>query len=176
MRKDQIWLARPATSSFPYHKWLLDRGSLTSRIRERCGDFSLRRVRQERGKITPDERKILGLRAQRLALVREVLLYCGRTPVVFAHSALDARFLEGAWRNVATMGSKPLGAALFADARVKRMPLHFKKLTPHHALYQRACHVLSDPPPFLWARRSLFQRDHAPLLVTEVFLPGILSL
>lgn len=176
MRKDQLWLVRPPTSPFPYHAWLLDRGSLTTRIRERCRKFSLRRVRQELGKITPDERRILGLRAPRLALVREVLLHCGKTPVVFAHSALDARFLEGPWRNLATMGDKPLGAALFADARVKRLPFHFKKLGPHHALYRRACRVIPNPPPFLWARRSLFRRDHAPLLVTEVFLPGILEL
>lgn len=176
MRKDQIWLVRPATSSFPYQKWLLDRGSLTSRIKERCRDFSVRRIRQELGKITSDEQRILNLRAQRLALVREVLLYCGATPVVFAHTALDARFLHGPWHSVATMGNKPLGAALFADARVKRMPLHFKKLTKHHALYERACRTMRSPPPFLWARRSLFRRDHAPLLVTEVFLPGILEL
>jgi chorismate--pyruvate lyase len=176
MRKDQIWLVRPPTSPFPYQEWLLDRGSLTSRIRSRCDDFSVRRLRQERGKIATDERKILGLRANCLAVVREVLLYCGATPVVFAHSALNSRYLQGAWRNVATMGSKPLGAALFADARVKRMPLHFKKLTPHHTLYKRACAVVSNPPPFLWARRSLFERAHAPLLVTEVFLPGILEL
>lgn len=176
MRKDQIWLVRPATSSFPYQQWLLDRGSLTRRIRERCDDFSVHQIRQELGKITPDERRILGLRAPRLALVREVLLYCGETPVVFAHTALDARFLHGAWRSVATMGNKPLGAALFADAQVKRLPLHFKKLTKHHALYGRACRTMKNPPPFLWARRSLFRRRGAPLLVTEVFLPGILAI
>ncbi|MGH8729170.1 MAG: chorismate--pyruvate lyase family protein [Burkholderiales bacterium] len=176
MRKDQIWLIRPPVSCFPYQEWLLDRGSLTARIKERCRDFSVRKIRQEPAKLATDERRILGLRAQRLALVREVLLYCGETPVVFAHSALDARFLHGPWRSVATMGNKPLGAALFADARVKRMPLHFKKLTKHHALYARACRTVKRPPPFLWARRSLFRRGDAPLLVTEVFLPGILKL
>jgi chorismate-pyruvate lyase len=36
--------------------------------------------------------------------------------------------------------------------------------------------VLSDPPHRLWARRSLFYLGDAPLLVTEVFLPGILQL
>ena len=35
---------------------------------------------------------------------------------------------------------------------------------------------LSDLPPRLWARRSLFYLHDAPLLVTEVFLPGILLL
>jgi chorismate--pyruvate lyase len=176
MQRDQIWLIRPPTSCFPYQEWLLDRGSLTTRIKERCRDFSVRRIHQDLAKITTDERRILGLRAQRLALVREVLLFCGKSPVVFAHTALDPRFLDGVWRSVATMGSKPLGAALFADARVKRLPLHFKKLTKHHALYEHACKTMKNPPSFLWARRSLFRRDHAPLLVTEVFLPGILDL
>jgi chorismate-pyruvate lyase len=30
--------------------------------------------------------------------------------------------------------------------------------------------------PRLWARRSVFSREGAPLLVTEVFLPGVLAL
>lgn len=109
-------------------------------------------------------------------LVREVYLVCRRTPVVFAHSVADPRSLRGAWRRLAQLGSRPLGAALFADPRVKRYPLRQQKLTPHHELYRRACATLGVRPPFLWARRSLFALHKSPILVTEVFLPDILKL
>jgi chorismate--pyruvate lyase len=74
------------------------------------------------------------------------------------------------------LGNKPLGAALFADPQVKRSPLQFKKLSRRHELYRRACRILPEPPAHLWARRSVFTLQRQPILVTEVFLPGILEL
>jgi chorismate--pyruvate lyase len=77
---------------------------------------------------------------------------------------------------VRTLGSKPLGALLFAHPLVEREPLHYKSLRNTHPLYQRAVKPLKDPPRRIWARRSLFYLHDAPLLVTEVFLPNILLL
>ncbi|MBI2508838.1 MAG: chorismate lyase [Betaproteobacteria bacterium] len=111
-----------------------------------------------------------------MVLVREVRLYCGKTPVVFAHSVVRRRDLRGPWRALAGLGARPLGAALFANLRARRYPLRFRKLTARDELYRRACAALPDPPPALWARRSLFTLRGSPILVTEVFLPGILGL
>ena len=111
-----------------------------------------------------------------MAWVREVYLVCRRTPVVFAHSVIDPRALDGAWRRVTRLGNRPLGAALFADPRIRRFPLRQKKLNRSHPLYARACAALRVRPPHLWARRSLFMLRGMPILVTEVFLPGILKL
>ena len=111
------------------------------------------------------------------ALVREVCLYCDRKPVVFAHSVIKAAHLRGAWRRVTRLGNRPLGAALFADPRIGRYPLHQKKLNRHHELYRNAVAALDiAPPATLWARRSLFMLHNSPILVTEVFLPEILNL
>jgi chorismate--pyruvate lyase len=108
--------------------------------------------------------------------VREVFLHCGETAVVYASSVLPLDSLHGPWRRLGDLGAKPLGAVLFADPRVKRLPLCFKKLHPPHALYRRACEVLDSPPAFLWARRSEFRLGRGRLWVTEVFLPPILEL
>ncbi len=109
-------------------------------------------------------------------MVREVYLYCRETPVVFAHSVLKRRNLRGAWCSISRQGVKPLGAALFANPLVKRTPLYFKKLTPHHELYLKACRLLKRLPNHLWARRSVFILRGRPIMVTEVFLPGVLEL
>lgn len=160
-----------------YRPWLLDRGSLTRRIQARCPAFSVRAVRQRRGRANPDEAALAGLRPRIPALLREVYLYCGETPVVFAHSVLPRHSLRGAWASLTRLGSKPLGAALFANSCVRRAPLQYRKLNRHHALYRRACRILPEQPPHhLWARRSLFRLHGRPILVTEVFLPGIRAL
>jgi chorismate--pyruvate lyase len=174
--RDRNWLARPAHSASAVRAWLVDRGSLTARIRARCTSFRVQPIMQGRARVNRDERFLHAGGKRGIALVREVYLYCGRAPVVFAHSVVDPRSLHGTWRRLARLGTRPLGAALFADPRVRRYPLHQRKLNAHHELYERACAALKTRPPYLWARRSLFVLHKSPILVTEVFLPGILKL
>jgi chorismate--pyruvate lyase len=82
--------------------------------------------------------------------------------------------LRGAWNGLGRLGNKPLGATLFANPKVKRTPLSYKKLTSNHALYQHAVQHLTDKPSYLWARRSIFSLSCANIMVTEVFLPQLL--
>jgi chorismate--pyruvate lyase len=159
-----------------YRPWLLDRGSLTRRIQDRCSAFSVRHVRQRHGKAMPAERDMISLGAHSRALLRDVFLYCNDTPMVFAHSVLPAASLHGAWQALGRLGNKPLGAALFSNPKVRRASLSYKKLNRRDALHRLACAVLPDQPGSLWARRSLFYLQGRPILVTEVFLPGILEL
>jgi chorismate--pyruvate lyase len=74
------------------------------------------------------------------------------------------------------LGSQPLGAALFADPSIQRGPLQVAHIAADHPLHRAAGQASHLELPGLWARRSLFCRAERPLLVTEVFLPGILGL
>jgi len=173
--RDRLWRRRPAPGAGRQLAWLTDRGSLTDRIRTRCAAFGVRLLFQGPRRPTRDERLLFGAGKSR-ALVREVCLDCGGEPVVFAHSVARLRHLRGPWRALARLGAQPLGAALFADPRVKRRPLRFRKLAVSDELHARACAALRARPRVLWARRSLFTLHNSPILVTEVFLPGILKL
>lgn len=170
------WFSRSASPDCPYRTWLIDRGSLTRRIQSLCADFSLRGLRIWQGKADRDEAVCVELEPHVTSFLREVHLYCGGTPVVFAHSVIPRKGLRGAWHRLGKLGNQPLGAALFADPLVRRMPLQFRKLDHRHALYRRACAILPEQPSHLWARRSVFILRKRPILVTEVFLPGILHL
>jgi chorismate--pyruvate lyase len=167
---------RPAYAQRSYHSWLNDRGSLMRRLQAHCPDSSVRALHQRLDKPCRDEPAFIKSRRRELAVVREVYLYCRETPVVFAHSALKRRNLCGAWRCTSRQGVKPLGAALFANPLVKRTPLYFEKLAPHHELYLRGCRLLKTLPNHLWARRSVFILRGKPIMVTAIFLPGILEL
>lgn len=134
------------------------------------------RVFQSLSRIYGDELDVMGLRANELALVREVYLYCGDTPVVFAHSVVAHKDLRGAWRSLSGLGNKSLGTVLFSNPKIERTPLVFKKVSRRHFLYDRACERLMIKPADLWARRSLFTLHGQSILVTEVFLPAILDL
>ncbi len=174
--QDKFWHGAALGCGADLAPWLRDHGSLTQRIQHRCTNFAVRGVRSSLARIAFDEAALLGIAPQQLAWSREVSLYADDQPVVFAHSACAHQHLRGAWSAVRTLGDKPLGALLFAHPLVERKPLHYRALRNTHPLYQRAAAVLSDLPHRLWARRSLFYLHGAPLLVTEVFLPGILKL
>lgn len=156
--------------------WLQASGSLTARLKRRYADFAVQQVRQGWHKAHPDEWRLLGLSMARRAWVREVWLTGGGAPRVFAHSVICHDALRGKWRGLRSIGQRPLGAALFADARVRRGALHFYKLPLRHPLRVAVSASLPElRRRALWARRSLFHLGTHGLLVTEVFLPSLMA-
>lgn len=169
MRLD-AWRAAPPPHPDPLRAWLTDRGSLTERITMHYSQFNLRRLAQNFQRPTRDERREIGMREHELAVVREVILRDGETPLIFAHSVVARRDLRGAWRGLSRLGQRPLAEMLFHDPTVTRLPMEYKKIDARHPLYRRAKQVIAFDANTLWARRSVFWKRGRPLLVTEIFL------
>lgn len=169
--KDLRWQRR-VVGQMALRPWLQERGSLTARLKRKYPDFSVQVLSQEWRKSNVDEQSLLGLPAATRAWVREVMLMGQGQPQVFAHSVIARKDLRGAWYGLRAIGRAPLGASLFADARVRRGCLHYRKLSAMHPLRLALDEhfPVSNRQP-LWARRSLFCLRHYRLLVTEVFLP-----
>ena len=123
-----------------------------------------------------DEYLALGRAFRELAFVREVVLHSLGKPVVLAHSVASRRDLDGAWRELRGLGTRPLAMMLFNDPRVRRHPFEFARVDRRHPLWKRASQLCGRELPTLWARRSLFMRRGRPLLVTEVFMPALREL
>ena len=170
----QCWLKKPILAK-TLQSWLIDTGSLTARLQSRYSHFAVQPLAVSYAKPIQDESALLCLPTQKTALIREVLLMGNNQPVVFAHSVLPRNSLRGAWNSLGRLGNKPLGATLFANPKVKRTPITYKKLLPHHRLYQHATAHLSLKPTHLWARRSIFSLNCARILITEIFLPKLLE-
>jgi chorismate lyase len=172
------WGPLPAHQGVPsfLRAWLSDQTSLTARIRARCGKFYVQVLNDGLALPLEAERRPIGLRQGQYAWVREVLLHADGRPVVFAHSVAAPRDLNGPWRLAAGIGGRPLGAALFADPGIRRAPLSVARMAMASPLHRRAETAVNAKLPALWARRSCFMRDGRPLMVTEVFLPGISAL
>lgn len=173
---DTRWQRRPLGADARLRRWLLDRGSLTRRIQIRSREFHVDLLALTRAPANRDERCLIESAARTACAVREVALYSDGVAVVFAHSVAARRALKGPWRLLLTLGTRPLGAALFADPRVQRQSLRFRRVRRGNELYRNAGSLLKAAPAGLWARRSLFVFHGSRLLVTEVFLPAILAL
>jgi chorismate lyase len=155
--------------------WLRDVGSLTRRVIQRCGEGSFRVRLLHQGWASPlnSERRLLRTRRGVIMLIREVELLCNEQPWVFARTLIPATSLQRAARRLTRLGERPLGAVLFNDPGVHRGVTQVARLLPRHPLFDAACAHLDARPAALWGRRTLFYLHGRPLLVNEIFLPGI---
>ncbi len=152
--------------------WLIDTDSLTRRLRAICGAaFSVRVLKQRWQRPLPSERVALGLHDQAWALVRQVRLLCASQAVVYARTIMPEATLNGARRRFAHLGNRPLGEMLFTDRRIVRGHMEIARIEPGHELHALA---VGHGRAGIWGRRSVFEIDGYPLLVNEIFLPGIL--
>ena len=177
-RQDSLhkdWSTHPFGAPRALRTWLTDRGSLTQRLKARHADFCVCPVARGLARPFPDEINVLSLRPQTLAYVRDVLLFGGGHARVFAHSVLPRGTLRGTWWGITHLGTKSLGEVLFTDPRIQRLGLSMRRLDARHPLYRAAQRHTRIDAHQLWARRSVFCLDGRPLLVTEVFLPAILT-
>lgn len=156
--------------------WLFDHGSLTRRILHFCNShFRVEVLSQKWQRPMLNEAIRLGAHPEHRALIREVLLYCGDTPWVFARSVLPRKTLTGPRRFLGKLGNKPLGQILFSDPNIKRDALEIAKIKKGQRMYECATECLNSPPDYVWGRRSIFYLHKKPLLVNEIFLPPILK-
>ena len=154
--------------------WLFDKGSLTRRIVLNCKkQFRVEVLSQRWQRPMLNEAMRLGVKAEHHALIREVLLYCGDIPWVFARSVLPHKTLTGPRRMLGKLGNRPLGEILFSDPGIHRDALEVACIKKEQRMFDSATERLGYPPESVWARRSVFYLHNKPLLVNEVFLPSM---
>lgn len=173
LTQPDAWRQMPPTGAL--RPWLTNRGSLTASIIANVDNFNLIRLQQRLATPFNDERRVLHLRQGELAVIREVILRDGNTPLIFAHTAANPVDLRGAWRGLSKLGNQPLAEMLFHDPAVSRMAIEYKQLPPTHQLTRAVIAATTLQGQTLWARRSVFLKKNRPLLVTEVFLPTLLE-
>ena len=153
--------------------WLFDPSSLTARLMATCPEkFRVEVLSVEKTTPTPDEILSLKLRFRSRAIIRQVLLYCDETPVVYARTIIPMSSLRGPLRGLAKLGTRPLGAVLFADNTMERSDIEVTALKPKHICYQW---TKQKSDQVIWGRRSVFKLHQRPLLVSEFFLPDLLN-
>lgn len=152
--------------------WLFDPASLTARLKHRCsGGFRVELLSQSLRKPRLDELKALDMSKGAYALVREVRLCCGETGWVYARTVIPFSTITGAQRIYGNLGTRPLGAMLFADRTMRREEVAVTLLKGRDLPDSLAL----LPSDSVWGRRSVFRVGGKPLLVSEYFLPELIN-
>lgn len=152
--------------------WLLTPGSLTQRIRQVCPEMQVEVLSEAWQIPLRSEALALNLPIQEKAWIRCVMLKCGQQDWVYARTVIPQMTTENPWHSLQTLGDKPLGEVLFELKNLERTEFELNK-QPIEAWPLLAERTTLSSQNHCFARRSLFRQHHAPLLLTEVFLPEI---
>ena len=154
--------------------WLFNDTSLTARLVANCKEvFRVEVLRQRYARVQRNEERLLNMPHRQRALLREVYLYCGTVRVVYARSIIPLSTLTGRQRQLAHLGERPLGGFLFSCPSMRRGQVQLAEIYPGNPVYNRAMNNLQQTSETLWGRRSVFRLQNKPLIVAEIFLPGI---
>ncbi len=168
MQNRPTWLPAQALADLTtdplLSSWLTERGSLTARLRDTWGEVSVEVIEEGLSAPLPHEAERLGMPIGDVAWVRCVWLRTQGRARLHARTVIPQWGRYNPWAQVQRLGSQPLGELLF------RLP---DLLRGEFEWCGDADWPAPDPDvvrtPWL-ARRCLFQREAAPLLLTEVFL------
>lgn len=149
------------------HSWLLEPGSLTQRLRGRYGEsFGVVLLQQRIGAPYAEERMALGLCPGDKAVIREVALMAGDSPVILARSIIPHETIQYADPRLSRLGTQPLGEILFTHPELGRRTLEWTRVPLRSPWNEDA----------VMGRRSLYTLSQTfPLLVAEFFLPSLLD-
>lgn len=166
------WCPERAMALTPQLKdWLLDPGSLTSRLSNLSQNFSVQVLGQRIEPCSSAEANQDILPGEQV-LVREVLLICDDVPHVFARSLLPLTSLTGEQQRLATLGNQSLGQVLFNHHNLQRKRIEVASFGADSSVARLVDHLNLSWQEKMWGRRSVFVIDDKPLMVAEVFLPS----
>ena len=172
-----LWLPQdelPLAADDPRREWLLEPDSLTRKLQdERAGEFRLDLITQVSEPLPATAAALLDVRSGVPGHRREVWLYAGAIPCIFARSywpevtERDQGWLDG-------LGERPLGEALFLHPEARRGPIEVACVAGGDHRLEPMLEGVAGPGEEVWARRSVFRiGEDDPLLVHEFFLPGL---
>ncbi|KVE39252.1 chorismate--pyruvate lyase family protein [Burkholderia sp. TSV86] len=194
---DAHWRETPrAGASAAQKDWLTRGGSLTAHL-ARLGDVTVRVTREAVATPWADEHAALACAARVPVWVREVVLAVDGVPFVAAHSIAPIAASRGVWQAIRRLRTRPLAELLYSDTEVTRSPLVSRRVIARHPLFMLSVRALAGTdkrmtgtvcdragsagmaaaivaaPHAFAARRSVFERHGAALMVTECLLPAL---
>lgn len=179
-----LWTAVPGAALTRAQKdWVSRGGALTAHLAQ-FGKVTVRVVDEAIRAPWPDEVMTMASygespKAPFVVWTRDIVLHIDGLPCVAAHSITPLDASRADWKAMRALRTRPLADLLYADRTVRRSLLLSRRAVgrrdPLYRLAERAIATSLQAEPLV-ARRSLFERRRAPLLITECFLPDFWAL
>jgi chorismate--pyruvate lyase len=101
------------------------------------------------------------------------MLHQNGRPLLLARTIIPEETIKVAHRNLAHLGTRPLGEVIFSYPDLERVTMDLTLITPvtwtENA--QKKANIIQP----IWGRRTVYAIQKRPMLVSEFFLPEILA-
>ena len=134
--------------------WLLEKGPITKRIKKN-GTFRLHLIQDKLSFVKQEDKDFIDCTSDAIKL-REVILFCGNEPIVFAQTIIPYETISNGFEKLGNLGNKPLGDILFE----KNI---FTKDKVVYALFKNESGIY-------WGRKAKYLVKGFKFSVMEVFL------
>ena len=151
------WAELLPKPSRQWRSWLLAQGSLTALLRKRAQKHLQVEVHEQLWVSSRVALAVMFGLAEQPLWLRRVVLKGGGVTWVSAHTWVPQQTIAHIGQSILQLQDKPLGDLLFTQPSLARQAVQF-------------CQTETG-----WGRRSVYTVQGSPLLVCELFLPGILS-
>jgi chorismate--pyruvate lyase len=171
------WKKSNADIPSPWRTWLLHAGSFMQRLEQQgISDARIQLLKECWQCPEPEEGKLLEIAHQDHAFIREVFILSETKQWMFARTVIPQSTLTGEQQALAHLKNRSLGSFLFKDPTLQRSEFEIAFLQPGERWHSKVAQAVKNVLPDLWARRSLFFLQGKSLLLTEVFLPDIVTI
>ncbi|MBM4207742.1 MAG: chorismate lyase [Gammaproteobacteria bacterium] len=156
------------------HSWVYEPGSLTKRLRDYYGNrIAVDLLFHQWRSPYLSECKQLNLPCYRFALTREVILHINNKPLLLARTIIPEETIKVAHRNLSHLGNRPLGEVIFSYPDLERIVMDLTLIKENGWTLKAQQKAAIEQP--LWGRRTVYAIRQRPMLVSEFFLPEILT-
>ena len=154
--------------------WAYEGGSLTQRLRDYYGGSIAVNILFHKWRIPYlSERKQLQSPLNRFCLTREVMLHTNGKPLLLARTIIPEETIKVAHRNLAHLGTRPLGEVIFSYPDLERIAMDLTLILP--LTWADQARQKANISQSVWGRRTIYAIQKRPMLVSEFFLPEILG-
>jgi chorismate--pyruvate lyase len=178
LQKPEFWkpfrLIQRITKATHIQKWLKTPNSLTAKLKALCPDLQVIVLSEAYEEPLLSEAQKLGIAPNQKIWIRCVILKGAGKHLIYARTLIPNLDAQNPWYELQALGNKPLGEVLFEMPNIQRSEFEFSaNKLDYWPLLINAINSEEYADKTGFARRSLFHKKGAPLLLTEVFLPEL---
>ncbi len=144
---------------------------MTARLKRHCAHFEVLRLSESW--YNNEQHQLIRLLDDGMLFGREVLLCCDESPAVYAWTLIPETTIQATGHPLMQLADQPLGELLFKGSKARRERLQLATFAQHELPPKVLRHIKLQSSEPLWGRRSMLYYQQHPLLVHELFLPGM---
>ena len=100
-------------------------------------------------------------------------MFANDNPLVLARTILPAKTLKGSQRTLSRLGNRPLGEVIFSYPKLQRLEMDVALID--REIWSPTIRNKINLEQSIWSRRTIYAIKNRQMLVSEFFLPGILT-